>query len=131
MHEVLGTTPMPGVTIPPATRRYAITAPLKYLGQGAIKHEIEVSKERIAAAGADLEDFFFPVLTPCWISHFFWNDYYQTDEEFFYEIVDYLKGEYGAVVGAGFVLQIDDLSMVARYGYPNPSLSVGEYRKHG
>ena len=29
------------------------------------------------------------------------------------------------------MLQIDDPSMVTRYGYPNPSLSVGEYQKHG
>ena len=85
---------MPGVTIPPATRRYAITAPLKYLGQGAIKHEIEVSKEGIAASGADLEKCFFPVLSSGWISHFHWNDYYQTDEEFFYAIAGYLKGRW-------------------------------------
>ena len=130
MYDALGNTPMPGVIIPHATHRHAITGPLKYRGQGTIKHEIEVSKEGIAAAGADLEDFFFPVLSPGWISHFLWNDYYQTDEEYFYAIADFVKGEYEAVVEAGFVLQIDDPSMVTRYGYPNPSLSVEEYRKH-
>ena len=65
---------------------------------------------------ADLEDFFFPVLSPGWISHFLWNDYYQTDEEYFYAIADFVKGEYEAVVEAGLVLQIDDPSMVTRYG---------------
>ena len=130
IYDALGNIPMPGVTFEAATQRHAITGPLKYLGQGTIKHEIEVSKEGIAAAGADLEDFFFPVLSPGWISHFLWNDYYQTDEEYFYAIADFTKGEYEAVVEAGFVLQIDDPSMVTRYGYPNPSLSVEEYRKH-
>ena len=130
IYDALGNIPMPGVTFEAATQRHAITGPLKYLGQGTIKHEIEVSKEGIAAAGADLEDFLFPVLSPGWISHFLWNDYYQTDEEYFYAIADFTKGEYEAVVEAGFVLQIDDPSMVTRYGYPNPSLSVEEYRKH-
>ena len=130
IYDALGNIPMPGVTFEAATQRHAITGPLKYLGQGTIKHEIEVSKEGIAAAEADLEDFFFPVLSPGWISHFLWNDYYQTDEEYFYAIADFTKGEYEAVVEAGFVLQIDDPSMVTRDGYRNPSLSVEEYRKH-
>jgi len=57
MYDALGNTPMPGVIIPSATHRHAITGPLKYRGQGTSKHEIKVSKEGIAAAGADLEDF--------------------------------------------------------------------------
>ena len=69
-------------------------------------------KAGISAAGADLEDFFFPVLSPGWLSHFLWNEYYQTEEEFFHALADFFKGEYEAVVEAGFVLQIDDPSMV-------------------
>lgn len=130
VYDVLGNTHIPGVTIPPATHRLALTGPLEYLGQGTIKHEIEVAKEGISAAGADLEDFFFPLLSPGWLSHFLWDEYYQTDEEFFQALADFFKGEYEAVVEAGFVLQIDDPSLVTRYGFPNPPLSIEDYRKH-
>lgn len=64
VYDAIGNTPMPGVTFQPATQREAVTGPLEYLGQGTIKHEIEVVKAGISAAGADLEDFFFPVLSP-------------------------------------------------------------------
>ena len=130
VYDALGNTPMPGVTIPTATRRLALTGPIEYLGQGTIKHEIEVVKAGIADAGANLEDFFFPLLSLGWISHFLWNEYYQTDEQFFQALAELFKGEYEAVVEAGFVLQIDDPSMVTRYGYPNPPLSIEDYRKH-
>ncbi|MCH2516590.1 MAG: epoxyalkane--coenzyme M transferase [Dehalococcoidia bacterium] len=130
VYDAIGNTPMPGVTFQPATQREAVTGPLEYLGQGTIKHEIEVVKAGISAAGADLEDFFFPVLSPGWLSHFLWNEYYQTEEEFFHALADFFKGEYEAVVEAGFVLQIDDPSMVTRYGFPNPPLSIEGYRKH-
>ena len=130
VYDALGNTPMPGVTIPTATRRLALTGPIEYLGQGTIKREIEVVKAGIADAGANLEDFFFPLLSLGWISHFLWNEYYQTDEQFFQALAELFKGEYEAVVEAGFVLQIDDPSMVTRYGYPNPPLSIEDYRKH-
>ncbi len=94
VYDSIGNTPMPGVTIPPATQREAVTGSLEYLGQGKIKHEIEVTKAGIEAAGADLEVFFFPVLSPGWLSHFLWNDFYETEEEFFYALADFFKGEY-------------------------------------
>ena len=95
-----------------------------------IKHEIEVVKAGITDAGANLEKIFFPLLSLGWISHFLWNEYYQTHEQFFQALAKLFKGEYEAVVEAGFVLQIDDPSMVTRYGYPNPPLSIEDYRKH-
>ena len=130
VHDAVGNTPMPGVIIPPATQREVITGPLEHLGQGAIKHEIEVVKAGIAAAGAEVEDFFFPILSPGWLSHFLWNGYYQTEEEYFYALADFFKSDYEAVVEAGFILQIDDPALVTRFSMTDPPISVEEYRKH-
>ncbi len=63
VYDALGNTPMPGVTIPTATRRLALTGPIEYLGQGTIKHEIEVVKAGIADAGASRRLYTGPELT--------------------------------------------------------------------
>ena len=60
IYDAVGNTPMPGVTLQPATHRAVVTGPLAYRGQGAIKHEIAVVKAGIAAAGASVDDFSFP-----------------------------------------------------------------------
>ena len=112
IYDAVGNTPMPGVTLPPATHRAVISGPLAYRDQGAIQHEIEVVKAGIAAAGASVDDFFFPLLSPGWLAHFLWNEYYQTEEAYFYALANFFKGDYEAVVEAGFVLQIDDPALV-------------------
>jgi 5-methyltetrahydropteroyltriglutamate--homocysteine methyltransferase len=103
---------------------------LEYRGQGAIQHEIEVVQAGIAAAGANIDDFFFPLLSPGWLAHFLGNEYYQTEEAYFYALADFFKGDYEAVVAAGFVLQIDDPALVTRFGMAHPPMSIEEYRKH-
>jgi 5-methyltetrahydropteroyltriglutamate--homocysteine methyltransferase len=130
IYDAVGNTPMPGVTLPPATHRAVISGPLAYRDQGAIQHEIEVVKAGIAAAGASVDDFFFPLLSPGWLAHFLWNEYYQTEEAYFYALADVFKGDYEAVVEAGFVLQIDDPALVTRFGLANPPMSIEAYRKH-
>jgi 5-methyltetrahydropteroyltriglutamate--homocysteine methyltransferase len=130
IYDAVGNTPMPGVTIPPATYRGVITGPLAYRGQGAIQHEIEAVKAGIAAAGASVDDCFFPLLSPGWLAHFLWNEYYQTEEAYFYALADCFQGDYEAVVAAGFVLQIDDPALVTGFGMANPPMSIAAYRKH-
>jgi 5-methyltetrahydropteroyltriglutamate--homocysteine methyltransferase len=48
------------------------------------------------------------VPAPGWLDHFIFNEYYKSEEEFLFTLADALREEYRAVVGAGFVLQIDD-----------------------
>jgi len=130
IYDAVGNTPMPGVTIQPATHRGVITGPLAYRGQGAIQHEIEVVKAGIAAAGASVDDCFFPLLSPGWVAHFLWNEYYQTEEAYFYALADCFQGDYEAVVAAGFVLQTDDPALVTGFGMASPPMSIEAYRKH-
>jgi hypothetical protein len=54
IYDAVGNTPMPRVTIPPATHRAVITGPLEYRGQGAIQHELEVVKASIAGVSTAL-----------------------------------------------------------------------------
>lgn len=97
---------------------------MEYRGQGAIKHEIEVVKAGIAAAGADVDDCFSPILGPGWLGHFLWNEFYTTEEEYVYAMADFFKGDYEAVVDAGFILQIDDPGLCDKFGLFDPPISV-------
>ena len=120
VYDQLGNIPRPGVVNPPQTHKAVITGPMQYKGQDAIKHELEVVKAGIAEAGAQVEDCFFPVLGPGWLGHFLFNAYYPTDEAYVYAMAAMFKGEYEAVVDAGFILQIDDPGLADKFGmfYP-------------
>jgi hypothetical protein len=83
LYDAVGNTPMPGVTIQPATPRAVVPGPVEYRGPGAIKHEIEVVQAGIAAAGASVDDVFFPLLSSGWLAHVLGNEYSQTEEAYF------------------------------------------------
>jgi 5-methyltetrahydropteroyltriglutamate--homocysteine methyltransferase len=132
IYDRVGNTPMPGAVwqgFGLQTQRTAITGPLTPCPPDAVNREIEVVQAGIAAAGARVEDFFFPVLSPAWLGHFVMNDYYKTDEEYVHALAAFFKPEYRAVVDAGFLLQIDDPALVTRWGMLDPALSLEEYRK--
>lgn len=130
IYDVMGNVPVPGVSVPRQTERGTITGPMEYRGQAAIKYEIDLVKAGIAAAGASVEDFFFPSLGPGWLGHFLWNDYYTTEEEFVYAMADFFKGDYEAIVEAGFILQIDDPGLCDKFGLFDPPISIEAFRKH-
>ncbi len=113
----------------PPTHRLVITAPLEYLGQEAIAWELEAAKAGLAAAGVEPEHVVYPQFGPGWIGHFLWNGYYPTDEEYVYAMAEAWKGEYQAIVDAGFILQIDDPGLADKYYMFNPPLSIEDYRK--
>lgn len=134
IYDRVGNTPMPGAELRGLglqSQRTAISAPLTPRpadGASTIAHEVAVSKAAMTAAGARIEDCFFPVLSPNWLSHFVMNDYYKSEEEFIYPLAAFFKNDYRAVVDAGFILQIDDPALVTRYGMIMPAPSIAEYR---
>jgi 5-methyltetrahydropteroyltriglutamate--homocysteine methyltransferase len=66
-----------------------------------------------AALGGDTADGFLSAASPGVIGLFFKNQHYPSYEAYLFAIADAMRHEYDAVVGAGFVLQIDcpDLAM--------------------
>ena len=69
------------------------------------------------------------VLAPGWLEHFFHNEYYANDEQYFFALADAMKHEYKAVVDAGFILQIDDPALPDTYDMIVPKPTIDEYRK--
>ena len=126
----VGNTPQPGQDNPPATRRWVITGPMENKDKASSKHEVAVVKAALEKAGVNQEDFFYPVLSPGWLGHSLWNEYYKTDEEYVYAMAEFFRQDYEAVAEAGFVLQIDDPDLVDAFCMFTPALSITEYRKY-
>jgi 5-methyltetrahydropteroyltriglutamate--homocysteine methyltransferase len=112
------------------THRLVISGPLAYRGRETIDAELQAARAALEAAGLAVEDAFYPQLAPSWLCHFLWNEYYSTEEEYVYAIAEAWRGEYQAIVNAGFILQLDDPALADKYYMFNPPISVEEYRKH-
>ena len=109
--------------------RTVVSGPLKYIGHEEVKQDVELFKETLAQSGVKPEETFMCVLAPGWLEHFFYNEYYETDEEYLFALAEAIGEEYKAVVDAGFVLQLDDPGLPDTYDMIVPNPSIEEYRK--
>ncbi len=126
----VGNTPQPGQDNPAPTQRWVITGAMENKDEASSKHEVAVVKAALEKAGVDKEDFFYPVLSPGWLGHSLWNEYYKTEEEYVYAMAEFYRQDYEAVAEAGFLLQIDDPDLVDAFCMFTPAKSVEEYRKY-
>ena len=115
--------------MPPMTERVIARGPVKSRGPQAINREIDAFRAAIDRSGSKVEEAFIAVLTPGWLDHFIFNEYYNTDEEFLFALAEAVREEYRAVVSAGFVLQIDDPGLPDWWDMIKPEPTVEEYRK--
>jgi len=91
-------------------RRYlACTAPITYTGAAALERELATFR----AAVGDTRNCFLTSTAPASLEPYRGNEYYATEEEFVSALAEALRVEYEAIVGAGFLLQIDDAWLVA------------------
>ena len=91
----------------PAKDKMVVTGPIKCRATDAIRREIKVFKDALAAVGG-VEEAFICVFAPGWLDHFIYDEHYNDDEEFVFALAEAMREEYRAVVDAGFILQIDD-----------------------
>jgi 5-methyltetrahydropteroyltriglutamate--homocysteine methyltransferase len=113
--------------LPP--ERVICSGPITYIGQEEVKKDLELFKTSLAQAKVNIADAFMCVLAPGWLEHFFFNEYYSTDEEYLFALADAMKHEYKAIVDAGFILQLDDPALPDTYDMIVPTPTIEEYRK--
>jgi len=89
------------------------TGPVTYKGTQALKRDIDNLKAAMAAAGARAA--FMPSIAPSGVGS---NEFYKSEEEFFFAVADALREEYKAIVDAGLHLQIDDPFMTDNFSDP-------------
>jgi 5-methyltetrahydropteroyltriglutamate--homocysteine methyltransferase len=102
------------------------TGPIAYKGQEALQTDMENLKA--ALKGMDVEEAFMPASSPTNIEGQRKNEYYPTEEAYLYAVADAMRDEYKGIVGAGFLLQIDDPRLVTYY-VANPGLSIEQCRR--
>jgi 5-methyltetrahydropteroyltriglutamate--homocysteine methyltransferase len=113
----------------PATERAICNGPISYIGHKEVNEDVNLFKAALKESGAKPEEAFMCVLAPGWLEHFFYNEYYKTDEEYLFALADAIKHEYKAIVDGGFILQLDDPALPDTYDMIVPTPSVEEYRK--
>lgn len=110
-------------------RRHGVdtcTGPVSYKGHAAV--QADINNLKAALKGLTHEEVFMPAIASSYIASSFANEHYPTHEEYEQAVSDAMHEEYKAIVGAGFVLQIDDPRLVTYY-MMNPDLRVEECRK--
>ena len=112
---------------PPFQRRPACTGPVAWKDWPAVERDIRNLKDAAAAAHAD--EVFMTSPSPGQIGRFLQNRYYASDEEYLYTLADVMKREYQAIVGAGFILQVDcpDLALGRHTQFAH--LTIEEFRR--
>jgi 5-methyltetrahydropteroyltriglutamate--homocysteine methyltransferase len=109
--------------------KMVVTGPITGRATAAIHREIDVFKTALTAAGG-ADEAFICVFAPGWLDHHIFDEHYGNDEEFVFALADALRGEYRAVVDAGFILQIDDPGVMTSWDMIKPEPTVAEYRRY-
>jgi 5-methyltetrahydropteroyltriglutamate--homocysteine methyltransferase len=100
--------------------------PIKYIGQNALKADIENLKKAID--GLDVAEAFITAISPTNLEMYLPNEYYRSDEDYLVALAEAINEEYRAIVNAGFLLQIDDPRLITYYNR-TPGISLEDNRK--
>lgn len=89
------------------------TGPISYCGQAAIKQDID--NFTAALKDTKVEEAFLPVAAPMSARGLWINSHYPNEDAVATALADALKEEYRAIVGSGFVIQLDDAFLAHEY----------------
>jgi 5-methyltetrahydropteroyltriglutamate--homocysteine methyltransferase len=106
--------------------RPVCTGPIRYIGQAAVRADIDNLKNALKAA--NLDEGFICSIGPASFARS-GDLYYKSEEEFIYAVADAMREEYKAIVDAGLVVQIDDPSLPDNWDMINPEPPLEEFKK--
>jgi 5-methyltetrahydropteroyltriglutamate--homocysteine methyltransferase len=95
---------MMGGTIVPITPVVCV-GPVKYRGEKQVQTDIANVKAAAKAAGVPQNKVFLPATAPSGVGI---NEYYKSDEDYFFALAAELNKEYRAIADAGLLVQVDD-----------------------
>ena len=112
---------MLGGAVAPAVPMVCVGA-VRYTGAASLRRDLDNLKHALKSVRAEAA--FVPAISP---SHVGTNEYYRSDEEFFFAVADAMREEYRAIVEAGLLLQVDDPFLTDVFS--DPSLDGAARRK--
>jgi 5-methyltetrahydropteroyltriglutamate--homocysteine methyltransferase len=101
------------------------TGPVTYTGQEKV--QTDIANLKAALKGKSVTDVFMPAVSPGQIFRYHVNKHYKSDDEFLLAVGEAMREEYSAIIGAGFMLQIDDPHLAMHYML-EPDLSIADTR---
>ena len=114
---------MPGAQITKKRPVQACTGPVTYIGQAALKKEIDLT---VATAGT--EEVFLTSTAPASLEVYRRNRFYKSDEEYVFALADAMRLEYEAIVAAGLLLQVDDAWLPALWDRIGIGIGLDAFR---
>ncbi len=108
-------------TGPRPFKRVSCVGPVKVRDRAALQNDLD--NMRRATAAASPTEAFLNAASPGVVATFLPNQYYPTHEAYIEAVADAMRDEYEAIVGAGFVLQVDcpDLAMARHTAFQDLS----------
>ncbi len=113
--------------IRPFATQPTCSGPIAWRDFGAVERDIRNLKR--AAGRAGVGEVFMTAVSPGQAARFLLNRYYPSDEAYIAVLAEVLKREYAAIVGAGFVLQLDCPDLASGWNNQFQHLSLAEFRK--
>ena len=113
-----------------AAGRPMCAGPIAYIGHEALSRDL--TNLRAAKDTAGVEEAFVASIAPGSLEMFCrgQNSHYPTAGAFFEAIAAAMREEYQAIVGAGFILQLDDPGLPGAWDMLDPRPSLSEYRRY-
>jgi 5-methyltetrahydropteroyltriglutamate--homocysteine methyltransferase len=92
--------------------------------------ERDIANLRAALQGLEVAEAFMPAVAVGQVLFMIPSTYYRSDRDYLYDLADVLKREYEAIVGAGFVLQVDAPDVPMMRNRQLWDVPFEDYRKH-
>ena len=110
----------------PVSAKWVCTAPITYNSNLV---ETDIANFKQALGGVHVAEAFMPVAAPITVEMNSSNEFYPSQEAYLYAIAGALKQEYTAIVDGGFLVQLDDPLITARWDQLLPNIDVQEFQK--
>ncbi|MGH7905020.1 MAG: cobalamin-independent methionine synthase II family protein [Candidatus Binataceae bacterium] len=134
------TEPPAGVATPPSVIQFymplgtAVEPPAIYAVTGALKYKPQevrrdIANLKAALGGVSPAEVFMPVGAAPMFATRHINEHYRGAEEYYFAVAEVLREEYREIIDAGFLIQIDDVSLPGRYRIQVPAEGLEAFRK--
>jgi 5-methyltetrahydropteroyltriglutamate--homocysteine methyltransferase len=110
-----------------AVKRYACTGRVRYVGHDSLQRDIDNLKAAIVTVEGRVADVFMTAASPGVIQQFQPNQYYPSTEAYLADLADAMREEYVAIVGAGFMLQVDCPDLTGLSGSETPGKKRADF----
>ena len=107
--------------------RWFVTGPIEYIGQAAVRRDIDTLKGAVENSGAPRG--FLPVVAPASVLSDLHDEHYGDERTLYFALAEALRHEYRTIADSGLMVQIDDAWLAAKYDRMVPPGTLADYRK--